>query len=88
MCIHVDSTTLADGTYELVPESKSEQREAQVNLTEITEDLNQSSEEPKASSAQEGKPRSITHYFYLLCNLLYLFACAFKLQELLRTLVA
>ena len=41
MCIHVDSTTLADGTYELVPESKSEQREAQVNLTKVAEDLNQ-----------------------------------------------
>ena len=39
---HIDSTTLPDGTYELVPESESEQREAQVNLTEITEDLNQS----------------------------------------------
>ena len=42
-----------------MPESESEQHEAQVNLTEATEDLNQSSEEPKASSAQEGKPRSI-----------------------------
>ena len=52
MCaFHIDSTTLADGTYELVPESESEQRE----------DLNQSSEEPKASSAQEGKPRSISY---------------------------
>jgi len=61
-----------------VPESESEQHEAQVNLTEVAEDLNQSSEDPKASSAQEGKPRSITQYFYLLCNLLYLFTCAFK----------
>jgi hypothetical protein len=33
MCIHIESTTLADGTYDLVPESESEQREAQVNLT-------------------------------------------------------
>ena len=63
ICIHVDLTTLADGTYELVPESESEQREAQVNITEITEDLNQSSEEPKASSAQEGKPRSMSYLF-------------------------
>jgi hypothetical protein len=47
--------------YELVPESESEQREAQVNQTEITEDLNQSSEEPKASSAQEGKPRIMSY---------------------------
>jgi len=60
---HIDSTTLANGTYELVPESESEQREAQVNLTEATKDLNQSSEEPKASSAQEGKPRSMSYLF-------------------------
>ena len=60
---HIDTTTLADSTYELVPESESEQREAQVNLTKITEDLNQSSEEPKASSAQEGKPRSMSYLF-------------------------
>ena len=46
-----------------MPESESEQRGAQVNLTEITEDLNQSSEEPKASSAQEGKPRSMSYLF-------------------------
>ena len=63
MCIYVDSTTLADGTYELVPESESEQREAQVNLTEVAEDLNQSSEEPKDSSAQEGKPWSMSYLF-------------------------
>ena len=62
---HIDSTTLAEGTYELVPESESEQREAQVNLTEATEDPNQVSEEPKASYAQEGKPRSMTYYFQL-----------------------
>jgi hypothetical protein len=34
--------TLVDGTYELVMESESEQREAQVNLTEVAEDPNQS----------------------------------------------
>ena len=60
---HIESTTLADGTYELVPKFKSEQREAQVNLIEVAEDLNQSSEEPKASSAQEGKPRSMSRLF-------------------------
>ena len=51
MCIHVDLTILVDGTYELVLESESQQREAQVNLIEVAEDLNQNSEEPKASSA-------------------------------------
>ena len=63
MCIHVDSTTLANGTYELVPESESDQREAQVNAVEVAEDPNQSSEEPNASLAQEGKPRSMYYLF-------------------------
>ena len=62
MCIHVDSTTLADA-YELVLESESEQREAQVNLTEVAEDLNQSSEEHNASFPQKGKPRSMSYLF-------------------------
>ena len=48
-----------------MPESESEQREAQVNLTEVAQDLNQSSEEPKANYAQEGKPRSMTYYFQI-----------------------
>ena len=67
---HIDSTTLPDGMYELVPEPESEQRETQVNLIELTEDLNQSSEEPKASSAQEGKPRSMS-------NLIQIYATAY-----------
>ena len=68
MCLasHIDTTTLADGTYELVPESESEQREAQVNLTEVTEDPNPISEEPRSSYAQEGKPRSISYYCKLM----------------------
>src|SRR6185312_9615507 len=85
---HIDTTTLADGTYELVPESESEQREAQVNLTEATEGLNPISEEPRTSYAQEGKPRSTSFYFKLCNLLLFLFTCAFKLQELTGTLVA
>ena len=54
-----------------MPESESEQREAQVNLTEATEDPNQVLEEPKASYAQEGKPRSMSYLFLNLCNCLY-----------------
>jgi hypothetical protein len=59
-------TTLADGTYELVLESESEQRRAQVNLTVVAEDPNQSSEETQASFAKEGKSRSITPTFKLM----------------------
>jgi hypothetical protein len=40
MCTHIESTTLADGTYELVSESEGDQREAQANLTEVAEDPN------------------------------------------------
>jgi hypothetical protein len=68
MCIHIESITLADGTYELVPQSESEQCETQVNLTEVAEDSNQSSEEPPTSFSQEGKPRSINPMFLNLCN--------------------
>ena len=85
---HIDSSTLTDGTYELVPESKSEQREAQVNLTEATEDPNQVSEEPKASYAQEGKPRSMTYYFQLYATYCFYILVHLSLQELIETLVA
>jgi len=45
--------------YELILESEFEQRETNLNLTEVAEDPNQCSEEPKAISAQEDKPRCI-----------------------------
>jgi hypothetical protein len=46
-----------DGTYDLVPESESEQRKAQVNLTKVAKNPNQHSEELSTSFAQEGKPQ-------------------------------
>ena len=61
-----------------MPESESEQREAQVNLTEATEDQNPISEERKSSYAQEGKPRSTSFYFKLCHLLMFLSTCAFK----------
>jgi hypothetical protein len=76
-CIRVYTTTLANGTYELVPESESEQRKAQVNLTEVSKDSNQCSEEPKASNAQKGKPQSITYYFQLYATY-HFYICVFK----------
>ena len=71
-----------------MPESESEQHEAQVNLTEAIEDPNQVSEEPKASYAQEGKPRSMTYLFAI-----YAIYCSYLLvhlswKELFGTLVA
>jgi hypothetical protein len=65
--LHIDTTALADGTYELVPKSKSEQRETQVNQTEVAEDPDQSLEEAEARVAHEGKLRSMNLIFGL-CN--------------------
>ena len=58
---YIDTTVLADGTYELIQESEGANQEAQLNTTTLTEDLDQSPEEPKAELAsdyREGKPRT------------------------------
>ena len=58
---HIDTTVLADGTYELIPKSEGADQEAQLNATTLTEDTDQSPEEPKAELASdyhEGKPRT------------------------------
>jgi hypothetical protein len=59
---HVDSTTLADGTYELIPEPEQGISEDQVNVTEkLTEAPNQSSGDTDISdpsATNEGKPRT------------------------------
>jgi hypothetical protein len=66
MCIHIELTTLIDRIYDLAPESESEQREAQVNLTKVVEDPNQRSEELSTSFAQEGKPRCMIPVFQFM----------------------
>jgi hypothetical protein len=61
LALHIDTTTLSDGTYELIPESDGGDPEVQVNAAELTEAPNQSSEEPRAeivSDYREGKPRT------------------------------
>ena len=58
---HINKTVLADGTYELIPESEGGDQEAQVNAATLTEDPGQSPEEPKAdlvSDYREVKPRT------------------------------
>ena len=56
---HIDTTVLADVTYELIPESEGGDPEVQVNVAVLAEDPDQSPEEPKANLASdycEGKP--------------------------------
>ena len=50
---HIDTTVLVDGTYELIPESEGGDQEAQVNVSTLTEDPDQSPEEPKADLASD-----------------------------------
>jgi hypothetical protein len=58
---HIDSTTLADGDYELIPELEGGYSEDPRNVIgNLTEAPNQSSENfdtPAPSPTQEGKPR-------------------------------
>ena len=59
--LYIDTTILADGTYELIQEFEGADQEAQLNATTLTEDPDQSPEEPKAELAsdyREGKPRT------------------------------
>ena len=58
---HIDTTALANGTYELIPKSEEGDQEAQLNTTVLTEDPDQNPEEPKANLAsdyREGKPQT------------------------------
>jgi hypothetical protein len=59
---HIDSTTLADGDYELIPDQGVEISEDPGNVVEnLTEAPNQRSENfntPAPNPTQEGKPRT------------------------------
>jgi hypothetical protein len=59
---HIDSTTLADGNYELIPDQGVEISEDPGNVVEnLTEAPNQSLENfgtPASNPTQEGKPRT------------------------------
>ena len=57
--MHIESVHLSDGNYELVPANTATPESASVNFIELNQDLGQSTEEPQASSAQEGKPRCL-----------------------------
>ena len=61
LALHIDTTALSDGTYELIPDSEGGDLEAHVNTVVLTEASDQSSEEPRAeivSDYREGKPRT------------------------------
>jgi hypothetical protein len=53
---------LPDGNYEMVPKSEGEAAEGEVNVVELQQDPDQSSEDLATDFASEGKPRSITYF--------------------------
>jgi hypothetical protein len=82
--LHVDTTTSADGTYEISQKSTADVPEDQINVTkELTEAPNQSLEDIDISDfspTSKGKPRRITQYFKLLqYAILYLIYPALRL---------
>jgi hypothetical protein len=59
---HIDSTTLADGGYELIPEQEIELSEdtgnTVGNLTEASNQISENFDAPAPNPTQEGKPRT------------------------------
>ena len=61
LALHIDTTALSDGTYELIPDSEGGDLEAQANTAVLTEAPDQSLEDPRAeivSDYRKGKPRT------------------------------
>jgi hypothetical protein len=66
IALHIETTSLADGTYELIHEPVGDFSEAQANVVELTEVPNSDSEEPKPTDSintTTGKPRCIILLF-------------------------
>ena len=60
---HIELVNLVDGDYELVPSDSLAATGIDLNCTNIAQDLGQAPEDSQFDSAEEGKPRCITHYF-------------------------
>ena len=77
---HIDTTALADGTYELIPESEGVDQEAQVNATILTEDLDQSPEDPRLTKLATTEKASPGHnpYFKLLQFIVITYLCTYS----------
>ena len=64
--MHIETTSLADGTYELIQESDEEFPKTPANIVELIEALNSDSEDPKSTDfidTTKGKPRCIIPIF-------------------------
>ena len=78
IALHIETTLLADGTYELIQDPDGDFSEAQVNTVEITEALNSNSEEPQPTDfidIDTGKPRCIILLFQIMKFLVTFYLC-------------
>ena len=78
--LHIDTTTLSDGTYELIPDSEGGDLEAQVNTAVLTEAPDHSSEEPRAEIVSDYQKASPGHnlYFKLLSFIVIIYLCIYS----------
>ena len=76
--MHIETTSLADGTYEHIQELDGDFSEAQINIVELTEDPNFNSEEPKhidSIDTSTGKPRCIILLFQIMQFIVTIYLC-------------
>jgi hypothetical protein len=85
-------TTLADGTYELIPEPDEGISEAPVNVAKgLSKAPNPGSEDTDITDpilSSEGKPWCITQYFKLCTSIVIYLSCALSARNCYETLVA
>jgi hypothetical protein len=89
---HVDLKTVADDTYELIPEPDDGISEAQVNVTKgfskVPNLVSEDTDIIDPSLTSEGKPRCITQYFKLCTYIVIHLSCALRASSCYETLVA
>ena len=76
--MHIETTSLADGTYEHIQELDGDFSEAQINIVELTEDPNSNLEEPQPTDfidIDTGKPRCIILLFQIMQFIVTIYLC-------------
>ena len=76
--MHIETTSLADGTYELIQEPDGNNSETQTNIAELIEVPNFDSEELKPTDfidITKGKPRCIILLFQIMQLMVTIYLC-------------
>ena len=76
--MHIETTSLVDGTYELIQEPDEDFSEAQINIVELTEDPNSNLEEPQPTDfidIDTSKPRCIILLFQIMQFIVTIYLC-------------